>query len=1055
MTQESDEAEISVTDINNPLALTRQSLIDRDQESNPIVLVLTLDGSLYALDKATGSLLWGTHLSAFLNKNDRMKSGAMGILDVRLLDASLATDDAPYVFISQSKDESQNEPNGLSSGLLLFKHSFKDGDGDEIGEANRTFLLNPHLALQHLIQHSPVHFKATGQVFVGRRQGHMIRLRRQDGEPSTTHSANVDCKSSDEGSDEDKDDESIALSVVEWELRAVEERSLKSHWNLRYVQLGGTAKVNQANGPLFTLRGTDTLEVKGAEGTWSVSFASPPIQVFLESPDTSSFSEVTVNGTAENQGDQKQFSMAVLMDRAALPTLKKDVNDKTHDSTLPILPVQLPPLHLDYYEPYLHTGKQTDIRGVAPPYPEYMLLPNPNPNSQLNTKLIFQAFTTLCMVLITFCWLKYFRKKQYEKKLLAMAEYIPLEVFLEHTMHVSISSTNHNKSHMHRQYLTKNNDMHSSSNFAYFAKGLYEGHPASLKIFSAKNDTRTEGELRFVKEACLRDHLDRHEHLRRTITLYTVGVSPNGLLGTFFLSLIRCGNRGSIDVMVMEPLEGPLKLSKKLPLIESNGQQQTDQQPLPSDSNAIPKITANMEDNGFQTELPDEKARPNNHDDSIPEAQLDGEELKEGRGLEQGNTADIQQQPEEKGARKIDLPEESSLEEKEKGFFFRSWSERVACCRQVAQAMAHLHEHHWLHGSTVSHNILNNVYYSTISNNNSGRMMRFVLGDACNAGSLLEDHQNLLDFFAKILTERMGDDQERSDKKEEVESFVENSLKGEDEFLLEHLLKTSMIADLGEKMAVLGCRRFIKTSSTGSPAKNTPSSTSSFPRNSERKKHKQPKDTDIVKTEDTVIVRTDTKPVEKDKDARVDADRSNGWVRREVLGHPLFWDAGHRLRFLLDVSDWLEGCERFAGLAGALELHAAGSLRALSSKSTAQNAANNGNNWLGAVHPALQESLSAFRKYSGRSGVDLLRAIRNKRHHTQELPQELRSLLFADDSDGAYWAYWSRLFPRLFGAVFAVCQGWGLLRDEPRFAAKYTPASQHLTTVIHSPPTTK
>jgi len=54
------------------------------------------------------------------------------------------------------------------------------------------------------------------------------------------------------------------------------------------------------------------------------------------------------------------------------------------------------------------------------------------------------------------------------------------------------------------------------------------------------------------------------------------------------------------------------------------------------------------------------------------------------------------------------------------------------------------------------------------------------------------------------------------------------------------------------------------------------------------------------------------------------------------------------------------------------------------------------------------------RKYSGNKMVDLLRAIRNKRRHLTDLPEEVKDYIRSNGgSDEGYYMFWVKRFPSL------------------------------------------
>uniref|UniRef100_A0A670XTY7 non-specific serine/threonine protein kinase n=1 Tax=Pseudonaja textilis TaxID=8673 RepID=A0A670XTY7_PSETE len=98
----------------------------------------------------------------------------------------------------------------------------------------------------------------------------------------------------------------------------------------------------------------------------------------------------------------------------------------------------------------------------------------------------------------------------------------------------------------------------------------------------------------------------------------------------------------------------------------------------------------------------------------------------------------------------------------------------------------------------------------------------------------------------------------------------------------------------------------------------------------------------------------------------------------QVLQHPFFWGPEKQLQFFQDVSDRLEKEPADGPLVSTLE---AGSL-----------AVGRGN-WQLRLSAPLQADLRKFRRYQGTSVRDLLRAMRNKKHHYYELPSNVQEAL--------------------------------------------------------------
>ncbi|KAJ7130190.1 hypothetical protein C8R44DRAFT_699316 [Mycena epipterygia] len=139
------------------------------------------------------------------------------------------------------------------------------------------------------------------------------------------------------------------------------------------------------------------------------------------------------------------------------------------------------------------------------------------------------------------------------------------------------------------------------------------------------------------------------------------------------------------------------------------------------------------------------------------------------------------------------------------------------------------------------------------------------------------------------------------------------------------------------------------------------------------------------------------------------------------LLHPFFWDPGRRLTFLQDASDRFEIMCRDPKdpYLLVLEKNAFGVV---------------GNDWLSRLDRLFIENLGKFRKYDGRSVQDLLRALRNKKHHYQDLPDNVKRHL--GPMPEGYLAYFTRRYPRLFLHVHSVI-GDTSLRSESMFRSYF------------------
>uniref|UniRef100_A0A8C9F448 Serine/threonine-protein kinase/endoribonuclease IRE1 n=1 Tax=Pavo cristatus TaxID=9049 RepID=A0A8C9F448_PAVCR len=138
-----------------------------------------------------------------------------------------------------------------------------------------------------------------------------------------------------------------------------------------------------------------------------------------------------------------------------------------------------------------------------------------------------------------------------------------------------------------------------------------------------------------------------------------------------------------------------------------------------------------------------------------------------------------------------------------------------------------------------------------------------------------------------------------------------------------------------------------------------------------------------------------------------------------VLMHPFFWSAEKQLQFFQDVSDRVEKEPAEGALVAALEAGGRGVVRT---------------NWRMHISLPLQMDLRKFRTYKGSSVRDLLRAMRNKKHHYHELPAEVREAL-GSVPDG-FVQYFTSRFPRLLLHTHSAMQ---LCAHERLFRPYYSP----------------
>uniref|UniRef100_A0AC35G3T1 Endoribonuclease n=1 Tax=Panagrolaimus sp. PS1159 TaxID=55785 RepID=A0AC35G3T1_9BILA len=119
-----------------------------------------------------------------------------------------------------------------------------------------------------------------------------------------------------------------------------------------------------------------------------------------------------------------------------------------------------------------------------------------------------------------------------------------------------------------------------------------------------------------------------------------------------------------------------------------------------------------------------------------------------------------------------------------------------------------------------------------------------------------------------------------------------------------------------------------------------------------------------------------------------------------VLSHPMFWNNERQLQFFMDVSDRIEKEDETNDVVQRLERYGPRVSR----------------NWQNEICSFLKEDLRKFRSYRTSSIRDLLRALRNKKHHYRELPPLVKESL--GDIPNGYAEYWTKRFPRLLMHIY-------------------------------------
>jgi serine/threonine-protein kinase/endoribonuclease IRE1 len=148
-----------------------------------------------------------------------------------------------------------------------------------------------------------------------------------------------------------------------------------------------------------------------------------------------------------------------------------------------------------------------------------------------------------------------------------------------------------------------------------------------------------------------------------------------------------------------------------------------------------------------------------------------------------------------------------------------------------------------------------------------------------------------------------------------------------------------------------------------------------------------------------------------------------------VLHHPYFWPADRRLDFLCDCSDHFEREPRgthedgYVGDSEHLQLLERRAASVILPSPTAtgpsSHAATTTPDFLSRLDRPFVETLGKQRKYSGNRLLDLLRALRNKKNHYEDMPEDVQRRV-GPLASGGYLNYWMRKFPRLLMECYEV-----------------------------------
>ncbi|KAJ2900727.1 putative Serine/threonine kinase IRE1 [Zalerion maritima] len=145
---------------------------------------------------------------------------------------------------------------------------------------------------------------------------------------------------------------------------------------------------------------------------------------------------------------------------------------------------------------------------------------------------------------------------------------------------------------------------------------------------------------------------------------------------------------------------------------------------------------------------------------------------------------------------------------------------------------------------------------------------------------------------------------------------------------------------------------------------------------------------------------------------------------RDVLAHPFFWPNKKKLLFLTNISDHFEKEIREPPSPALVCLESI-SQRVISS-----------HDFLKQLPQAFVDSLGKQRKYTGSRMLDLLRAIRNKHNHYEDMSDGLKKTV--GSLPGGYLRFWTTRFPNMLIACWQLIFDLQL-EDSERFKEYYKP----------------
>ncbi|KAL6716193.1 bifunctional endoribonuclease/protein kinase ire1 [Lecanora helva] len=155
----------------------------------------------------------------------------------------------------------------------------------------------------------------------------------------------------------------------------------------------------------------------------------------------------------------------------------------------------------------------------------------------------------------------------------------------------------------------------------------------------------------------------------------------------------------------------------------------------------------------------------------------------------------------------------------------------------------------------------------------------------------------------------------------------------------------------------------------------------------------------------------------------------------EILTHPFFWPPEDRLEFLCHVSDAFEHEKFEEDKRRREEMYYEISVPLTYLENSASTVLHEARgDFLRALPNEFKDTMAKQRKYKGDSVLDLLRALRNKKNHYEDMPESVKEKV--GPLPAGYLGFWTRRFPSLLLVCWRIVGEVGF-KEKDRFRRYY------------------